>query len=78
MDFKLTHRVATLSISTTIICAPGSHVRSTRQQCKIADVMDKLTRQRVVVEFLTAADIKETKIHRRLRSLYGEDATIVS
>ena len=40
--------------------------------------MDVRTRQRVVIEFLTAEGSRPIEIHRRLRSVYGEDAVDVS
>ena len=40
--------------------------------------MDARTGQRVVTEFLTAEGSSPTDIHKRLRSVYGEDDTDVS
>jgi transposase len=44
----------------------------------MADVVDVRTRQRAVIEFLTAEGSSPIEIHRRLRSVYGEDAIDVS
>jgi hypothetical protein len=46
--------MATLSSSTKIIGAPVSLVRSTQQQCIMADNVNALTEHRVVITFLTA------------------------
>jgi hypothetical protein len=40
----------------------------------MADVVDVRTRQRVVIEFLTAESSSPIEIHRRLISVYVEDA----
>jgi hypothetical protein len=40
--------------------------------------VDVCTRQRVVIEFLTAEASSPIEIHRLLRSMYGEDAMDVS
>jgi len=40
--------------------------------------VDVHSRQRVVIEFLTAAGSSPIVIHRLLRSMYGEDAIDVS
>lgn len=45
----LIHQTATLSISTMIIGAPVSHVRSTRWLYSVTDVVDVRSRQRVVI-----------------------------
>jgi hypothetical protein len=74
----LTHQVVTLSSSSRIIDAPVSHMRSTQQQCKMADVVDVRTGQRVVIKFLTSKVFSPIEIHRQLRIMYGEDATNVS
>ena len=76
--FSRTHRVVTLSISTRIIGAPVSQMRSTQKQCKMADFVDVSTRQGVVNEYLTAEATRLIQIKRRLRSSYGEDATDVN
>jgi transposase len=44
----------------------------------MADVVDVRSRQRVVIEFLTAEGSSPIKIHRRLRSVFGEDTIDVS
>jgi hypothetical protein len=51
---------------------PDSHVRSTKQQRKMADIVDVRTRRRAVTEFLTVGS-SLTEIHRRLRSVCGEE-----
>ena len=44
----------------------------------MAHVVDVHTRQRVVIEFLTAEGSRPIVIHRLLRSMYGEDIIDVS
>jgi protoporphyrinogen oxidase len=44
----------------------------------MVDVVDVHTRQRVVAEFLTAEGSMLIRIHRHLRSMYGENATDIS
>jgi hypothetical protein len=68
----LTDWMKTLSRCTWKISVPESHVRSTKQQHKMADVMDVHTRRRVVTEFLTVGS-SLIEIHIRLRSMCGED-----
>ena len=44
----------------------------------MADVVDIRTKQCVVIKFLTAEGSSPIEIHRRLRSVYGEDAIDVT
>ena len=60
----LPHQTGTLSSSTFILSTPVSHMYSTQQQCKMVDVVDVLTRLRVVTEFLTAEGSMPIRIHR--------------
>jgi hypothetical protein len=71
----LTPWIATLSSSTGIIGAAVSHVCSTQPQCRMVDVVDVYTRQRVVNEFLTEEGSSPIEIHKHLRSMYVEYAT---
>jgi hypothetical protein len=57
---------------------PFGHVCSSQKQCKILDVVDIHTRQRVVIEFLTADGSSSIQIHRCLSRACGDDATDVS
>jgi transposase len=44
----------------------------------MTDVVDVNTRQRMVTELLTAEGSSPIEVHRRLRSVYGEDAVEIS
>jgi len=37
------------------------------------DVMSRRLKQRAVIEFLTAKNVKPTDIHRRLQTVYGNE-----
>jgi hypothetical protein len=75
----LTHRIATLYSSTSLVGAPVSHVHSI-VSVQNGGCYGLRTRQRVVNEFLTAEGCSPIEIYRRLRSVYSysEDAVDVS
>jgi hypothetical protein len=60
------------SSTTSINGASVYHVRSTQEQCKMADVVDIRPRQSVVTQFLIAEGSSPIEIHRRLRSVYDD------
>jgi hypothetical protein len=71
----LTHWIA----NTVQICEDHRCSNQSRAfNALLADVVDVGTRQRVVTEFLTTEDSSPIEIHRRLRSVCGEDAIDVS
>jgi hypothetical protein len=48
-------------------------VAAAEQSIKIASDIEVLTKQRCVIEFLTAEQIAPTDIHRRFLKVYGDD-----
>ena len=68
----------TLSSSTKVTGVAVSHVHSTHQQCKTADIVDVRTGQRAETEFHTVGGSSPKEIHRYLSSVDGGDAIHVS
>ena len=74
---RRTHRIATLSSSIrSSVLQPVTC--SQHSSSAMADVVDVNTRQRMVTELLTAEGSGPIEVHRRLRSVCGEDAVEIS
>jgi hypothetical protein len=53
-------------------------LESVRQQCKMADVIEIHTMQRVTIEFLTTESSSPTAIHTQMKIMNGEDTVDVN
>jgi hypothetical protein len=53
-------------------------IATAEQSTKMASDIEVRTKQRCVIEFLTAEQIAPTDIHRRLLKVYGDDTVDVS
>jgi hypothetical protein len=62
----------------TVSLVVVQQIAAAEQSIKMASDIDVCTKQRYIIEFLTAELIEPTDIHRRLLMVYGVDTVDVS